>query len=496
MKLALSLTARLTLLFVLVSSSVLIGLGWLLNAAVERHFIEMDRGLLEGKVEVLERLLASPPQAGEIQALDDAVIDMFRSDPELKIFVQTVGGSLILAPPDLPFPEQAIDRQRVDQADMIFSWRNGGSRYRGLATTMQTALPDLAPLLVVVAINIDHHERFMARYGRTLSVFIPVAAFLSGLLGWWAARRGLSPLHLLQERAASVTASQLDRRLPEESVPRELKGLARELNRMLIRLEEAFRRLSNFSSDLAHEMRTPVSNLLTQTQVALSRSRTEGEYQETLASNAEELDRLSRMIADMLFLARAENGLSLPSIEEIRLHDEIADLLEFYDALADEAGVRLQASGRAVVRGNRLMLRRALSNLLSNAIRHAGQGGQGGQGCEGGEAGEVRIDLAEESAVVSLIVENSGDPIPPEVIPMIFDRFYRAESDRPRHEGATGGLGLGLAITQAIVHAHGGHVSVTSGRAGASFRVTLPSGKSGGNGVRESDAPKNLANRP
>ncbi|QGT78925.1 heavy metal sensor histidine kinase [Guyparkeria halophila] len=462
MKLALSLTARLTLLFVLLSSSVLIGLGWLLNAAVERHFIEMDRSLLEGKVEVLERLLASPPDAQELQALDEAVLDMFRSDPKLKVFVRTDGGSTILAPPDLSFPDQAINRKQVEQADVLFAWSEGDSRYRGLATTMQTALSDLTPFLVVVAINIDHHERFMERYGRTLSVFIPVAAFLSGLLGWWASRRGLSPLRLLQQRAASVTASQLDCRLPEESVPRELRGLAHELNCMLVRLEEAFRRLSNFSSDLAHEMRTPVSNLLTQTQVALSRSRTQHEYQETLASSAEELDRLSRMIADMLFLAQADNGLSLPSIQEIRLHDEIADLLEFYDALAEEEGVRLQASGQASVRGNRLMLRRAFSNLLSNAIRHAGEGG------------EVRITIAEQSKTVSLIVENTGDPIPPSELPMIFDRFYRAEAARPRHGSTTGGLGLGLAITRAIIHAHDGEIAADSLGRRTRFHVTLP----------------------
>lgn len=459
MKLALSLTARLTLLFVLVSSSVLIGLGWLLNVAVERHFIEMDRGLLESKVDVLERLLAGPPEVGDLQALDESVFDMFRSDPELKVFARTLDGATILSPPDLAFPGQTLARRPVD---VLFSWRADGSRYRGLATTMETGLPGLAPLVVVVAINIDHHERFMERYGRTLSLFIPVAAFLSGLLGWWAARRGLAPLRLLQQRAASVTASQLDRRLPEESVPRELQGLVRELNRMLERLEEAFRRLSNFSSDLAHEMRTPVSNLLTQTQVALSRARSQQEYQETLASGAEELERLSRMIADMLFLARADNGLSLPSIQDVRLHDEIADLFEFYDALAEEEGVRFRASGQAVVRGNRLMLRRAFSNLISNAIRHAGEGG------------EVRIHIAERSETVSLTVENTGEPIPRSELPMIFDRFYRAEAARPRHGSATGGLGLGLAITRAIIHAHDGEIAADSLGRRTRFHVILP----------------------
>lgn len=457
-----SLTTRLTLLFILVSSAVLIGLAWVLHAAVERHFVAMDRGILQSKVEVLERLLARPPAQEELPALQQSVDEMFRSDPGLQLFVETTGGSVLLSSPETTFPVEQMRALAEGAMPSVFSWEAGQSRYRGLVKRIEPELADIDPLIVTAAINIDHHDRFMERYSRTLFVFIPVATVLSGLLGWWAARRGLSPLRLIQERAAAVTASQLSQRLPEDSVPRELTGLAHELNCMLERLEEAFRRLSNFSSDLAHEMRTPVSNLLTQTQVALSRSRSSREYQEVLASSAEELDRLSRMISDMLFLAKADNGMSIPSTQELQLHEEIADLFEFYDALAEEEGVTLSSSGKAVVRGNRLMLRRALSNLLSNALRHAEDGGR------------VAVRLQEHPKTVVVSVENTGLPIPQDEQLRIFERFYRSEGARTRPQGATGGLGLGLAITRAIVQAHGGDIMASSSGGITRFLVTLP----------------------
>ncbi|RRQ23831.1 HAMP domain-containing protein [Guyparkeria sp. SCN-R1] len=455
-----SLTTRLTLLFVLVSSAVLIGLAWVLHAAVERHFVEMDRGILQSKVEVLERLLSRPPAQEELPALQQSVDEMFRSDPGLQLFVETAGGNVLLSSTETAFPADRIRALAEGKTPSVISWQADESRYRGLVKRIEPELADIDSLIVTAAINIDHHDRFMDRYSRTLFVFIPIATVFSGLLGWWAARRGLSPLRLIQERAAAVTASQLSQRLPEDSVPRELTGLTHELNCMLDRLEEAFRRLSNFSSDLAHEMRTPVSNLLTQTQVVLSRSRSAAEYQEVLASSAEELDRLSRVISDMLFLAKAENGMSTPSTQELRLDEEIADLFEFYDALAEEEGVSLTSSGRAVVRGNRLMLRRALSNLLSNALRHSRPGGH------------VGVFIRDRDGTVELTVENEGAAIPAEELPRLFDRFYRGDPARSRDD--TAGVGLGLAITQALIRAHSGTIRAESGKGVTRFVVELP----------------------
>jgi len=287
---------------------------------------------------------------------------------------------------------------------------------------------------------------------------VTIAAALTGLLGWIAVRRGLAPLQTIRQGAAGVTANRLDYRLKADAVPLELAELAETLNAMLARLEESFRRLTDFSSDLAHELRTPVSNLMTQTQVALSKARSADEYRDVLASNTEEYERLSRMIADMLFLAQADNGLIVLRRESIDLAAEVNTLFEFFDALAEEKALHLSLTGNGHVSGDRLMLRRALANLLSNAIRHTPLNGDIG----------VRIAVADDATTLS--IANTGEGIPPEHLTRIFDRFYRADPSRHRDgEGA----GLGLAITRSIIRAHGGEIDVYSGPQGVRFEIRL-----------------------
>jgi two-component system heavy metal sensor histidine kinase CusS len=247
--------------------------------------------------------------------------------------------------------------------------------------------------------------------------------------------------------------------LAVESIPVELAEVAQTLNEMLARLEASFRRLSDFSSDLAHELRTPVSNLLTQTQVTLSKTRTLVEYQNVLASNAEEFERLSRTIADMLFLAKSDNDLIVPHRESVDMAAEVASLFEFYEALAEEKGLSLTSSGNGTAFGDRLMLRRAINNLLSNAVRHTP------------EKGRIAVNVASDGAGVALSVENTGEAIAPEHLPRLFDRFYRTDSARQHFaEGA----GLGLAITRSIVRAHGGEVSASSAEGLTQFSIRIP----------------------
>jgi two-component system heavy metal sensor histidine kinase CusS len=299
----------------------------------------------------------------------------------------------------------------------------------------------------------------MASFRVTLWLFVLVAAALTGLLGWVATRRALAPLRAIKQGAAGITASQLNHRLSLEAVPVELAELAETLNDMLARLEESFRRLSDFSSDLAHELRTPISNLMTQTQVSLSRARSVDEYQDILSSNAEELERMARMVSDMLFLAKADNGLITTSTETVVLNDEVKSLFDFYEALADASSVALVTHGQATVTADRLMLRRALSNLLSNAIRHADP------------HTAVSITLETHENTVTIMLENTGPGIAPEHLPRLFDRFYRVDASRQR---SSEGAGLGLAITQSIVHAHAGTISATSEGGITRFTLVLP----------------------
>jgi two-component system heavy metal sensor histidine kinase CusS len=316
--------------------------------------------------------------------------------------------------------------------------------------------------VVAVATDITHHEHFMSSFRTTLWSVVILAAILTGFLGWIAVRRGLAPLQAIKREAASITAHRLDSRLATDSIPTELADLAETLNEMLARLEGSFRRLSDFSSDLAHELRTPVSNLLTQTQVTLSKARTSDEYRDVLASNVEEFERLSRMIADMLFLAKSENDLIIPNRESVDLALEVEGLLEYYGVLADEKHVELGYVGSGVVWGDRLMIRRAISNLLSNAVRHAPHGGRVA----------VRIDDSDQR-VAKLVVENTGDTIPAEHMERLFDRFYRVDTSR-QYLGE--GAGLGLAITRSIARAHNGEIQGRSGDGITAFELTLPFG--------------------
>jgi two-component system heavy metal sensor histidine kinase CusS len=268
----------------------------------------------------------------------------------------------------------------------------------------------------------------------------------------------------MKRRAAAVTGQQLQERMPEDAVPIEMADLARELNEMLGRLQNDFQQLSDFAADLAHEFRTPISNLLTQTQVTLSTQRNLKTYQDTLASNAEELQRLARVVSDMLLLAKTERGVDLPHKESFSAAQEARELVEFYEAVADEKRILMSVEGDGRIYGDRLMFRRAVSNLLSNALRHAPVGGV------------VSVRIESSSREIGVTVENTGKEIPPDVLPRLFDRFYRADSAR-RHP-ASDGAGLGLSITKAIVEAHGGAVSATSDREWTRFRLVFPERRS------------------
>jgi two-component system heavy metal sensor histidine kinase CusS len=340
-------------------------------------------------------------------------------------------------------------------------WKTANNTpFRGIAALATTGIENAPPAVVAVATDISHHELFMESFRRTLWLFVALAALLTGFLGWIAVRRGLAPLQAMRRKAEGITAQKLDARLSIDAIPVELMGLAETLNAMLSRLEDSFRRLSDFSSDLAHEFRTPISNLLTQTQVTLSRQRTPEEYRDILASNVEEFERLSRMIADMLFIAKADEGRIVPSRETLYLAQLISDVVEYHRLVADEKAVSLAISGNGLIQGDPLMIRRAISNLLSNAIRHTPEGGCVAVAVSSVQGGRVCIS-----------VSNTGETIPASHLPRLFDRFYRAD---PSRTGDGGHSGLGLAIIKSIVEAHGGEVAVDSEAGQTSFRLVFP----------------------
>ena len=456
-----SITYRLTLLFAAVSTAVLLVLGLSIGNSVERHFEEQDMEVLSGKLELTRHALEKAYSQSDLEALPRQLDDALVGHHGLAVVVLAPSGQTLFVTSGAEFPQVLLARNPDMSTSRPMIWKSkNGVPLRGISGVVQTGIEGAMPAVVAVATDISHHEQFMRSFRVTLWSVVVLAALIAGFLGWMAVRRGLAPLHAIEREAAAITADRLHSRLATESIPVELMDLAETLNRMLARLEDSFRRLSDFSSDIAHELRTPVSNLLTQTQVMLARARTVEEYQDVLASNAEELERMAKMIADMLFLAKADNDLVVPDLEAVDLRAEAEGLASFHEAVAAENGVALTVDGGATVSGDRLMLRRAIDNLLSNAFGHTPRGGY------------VRIRIGMNGdRTARILVENSGETISPEHLPRLFDRFYRADPSRKRFSG---GVGLGLAITRSIIQAHGGTASVRSTAGITEFELEIP----------------------
>lgn len=450
-----SLALRLSLLFSIAAVLVFSAFGWLLGRSIEDHFEIEDLRELDVIAQAVQRTLAPQHDAADPAALAgklDALLEahhgasLYVLGPDLRVVFASPGPDLSAVVRENNLSAGAHEREDADHA------------YRYILRRIDTSSGDGA-YTVAVALIVDHHLRFLEGFRGGLWLMIAVSIAIMSLMGWIAVRHGLAPLHDIVTTIRRLSTDRLDTRLSPESVPNELVDLARSFNEMLGRVEEAFQRLSNFSADIAHELRTPVASLMTQTQVMLSQARSVEEYRETLYSNMEEYERMAQMIGDMLFLAQAENGLCKPSVVEVRLADEVRTLFDYYEAWAEERAVALTLDGDAHVMGDRLMLRRALSNLLSNAIGHADYGGT------------VTVSLATNDGEAFITVENPGAELSPEHLPRLFDRFYRVDPSRRR-----GGVGLGLAIVKSIVQAHGGQIEVISNEGHVRFRITLPTG--------------------
>lgn len=459
-----SVTFRLTLFFSTVSTLVLLAVGYLVGSLVESHFVQRDMNEIEGTTEVVRNVLAKVGYHSDLdlvpQLLEDALVG------HAGVFIKIVGpeGRVLFASSDALSPNAhpgtlAMPDSRSRGGPDVREY--GGHAFRQSVVAVPLGIAGISPAEVLIAVNIDHERDFMAEFGRILWLSIAAGILLTGVLAWTAARRGLEPIRRIAALAQGISASRLGERLPLDTVPPELSDLVSALNAMLARLENSFRRLSDFSSDLAHELRTPVANLVTETEVALSRTRSADEYREVLYSNLEEYSRLSRMIGDMLFLAKADHGLIVPRQETVDLAAETQGLFAFYEALAEEREVALALEGAGSIAGDRLMIRRALSNLLSNALRYAPRGKSVTVRIEALPAGETR-----------LTVENPGDDIAAEQLPRLFDRFFRLDTSRQK---TSEGTGLGLPITRSILEAHQATINAFSANGTIRFEIRFPS---------------------
>jgi two-component system heavy metal sensor histidine kinase CusS len=456
-----SLALRLTLLFGTAAALIFPCFGWFINRSMEQHFEAEDIAELQVIVRAVEEALSGVHSQANLTSLEGRFRDLLVGHHRASMYLLGEDKRPIYAGPgpDLSTVAQSLD-EKTD-GNTLHRWKDAKHSYRVMIRRVgEGETTARQPYIIAIAVQIDYHLEFLEHFRRTLWLVVSGSIAIMTLMGWIAVRQGHAPLRDIVGQIRRISANELNTRLPPDSVPRELTDLAVSFNEMLERVDQAFHRLSDFNADIAHELRTPIANLMTQTQVALSRARSIDQYREILYSNMEEYERMAQMVGDMLFLAQAENSARNINGVDLDLAREVRTLFDYYEGWAEERGVSLALEGAARVPGDRLMLQRALGNLLSNAIWHTVTGGT------------VRVELGTAlDGTVGIAVENTGADIPPEAIPKLFDRFYRVDPSRQRDGN---GAGLGLAIVKSIVDAHGGNIDVVSAAGRTRFRITLP----------------------
>lgn len=350
-------------------------------------------------------------------------------------------------------------------------WRGSdGRRYRVLRGTIRGTNPASGlPEVVGVVMTREAAKTREVRRGELTRLLAALGAALvvAGDLGVVIARTVLADARRLGAAAGRIGAQALHERLALDDVPVELEASARAFNRMLDRLQASFDRLSRFSAEVAHDLRTPIGNLLGEAQVALSRERDAAEYRSVLESAVEEYERMSRMIGNMLFLARSDNDQTVLQREPIALDRLVPRVAAYFELVAEERHVALRAVVQAppgvpaILFADESLVTRALGNLLSNALRHADPGT------------EVLLRAtADAGGACAIEVANHGPRIPAELLERVFERFFRVAAAR---EDSAAGSGLGLAIVRSIMDLHRGSVDVASDAERTAFTLRFPS---------------------
>lgn len=460
-----SLSLRVTALVGITTTLCLLVVGLIIQQSIDRHFAEQDAEEIQIVADSLRDSLES--SAMDLDNVDINALFQYAAAGHLGIYfmVAEENGSILysMPGPDLSVVAASTGLVETVDSDSLFTWMDNEQTFRGAVLsidvpTANTSAGISRQFIITVAAAMDFHMSFMESFNTTLWGIMVTASLITVFVAWVAVMQGHAPLRYVSSRIRSVGYDHLDLRLDTEKVPAELIELVSSFNDMIERVENAFNRLSNFSADIAHELRTPITNITTQTQVALNKSRNTEEYREILYSNLEEYERMAKMVNDLLTLAKTEGGLLKPLFTELDLAIEISELFEYFEVLAEEKGISLELTGKCKpVRGDRSMVRQALSNFVSNAIRYTPEGGR------------VQVSLKTEGDNALIRIENPGPDIPQEYLPKLFDRFYQTD---PSRQGE--GIGLGLAIAKSIVDIHDGAIEVSSSGGTTVFSISLP----------------------
>ena len=457
-----SLALRVTALVGIATTLVFLLFNWVILRSLEHHFAQQDAHELEAVTTALAQplhQLASDIASDELkQHLANAVA----GHHGMTYGVYDGSGNSIYATPGPDLSKLASSKKLVNRitADDLIVWQEDQRSYRGVVIQLPADDSAAPGYRIVAAMDIGFHLDFLAEFKRMLWWATGLVMCLALGVAWLAVQWGHLPIRKVNEEIRAIRSSKLDVRLDPRDVPIELAELVFAFNDMLARIEEGFTRLSHFSADIAHELRTPVTNLVTQTHVALGQPRSNEEYREILYSNLEEFDRMGRMIGDMLFLAQTENDPRNLRLSTIDLSELVRSLFDYFEALAEDSGITLGVKGAiGSIAADREMLTRALNNLLSNAIRHTPRGKS------------ITVLLSQDEQWTTISVVNPGERIPERDLPKLFNRFYRVDPARQRN---TAGAGPGLAIVKSIAEAHGGSVAVTSSELVTRFDLVLP----------------------
>jgi two-component system heavy metal sensor histidine kinase CusS len=401
----------------------------IIYSATAMRLHDAQRDTLVDKTRVLSEFIAAACSDGEQELLN-----------KLQIFEPVRAGT-------------QLSLQRGDGSVLFSEPPNPDHRYR-IGNDFQVPAPEIAGGVVRGRLEIDvtHDRRMLKGLAVTLLVAALGCAALTGMGIRWLVRRDLQPLADLAAQTRAISPRRLDQRLQLEAPAAELRPWIEQFNALMDRLERAYAQLEGFNADVAHELRTPLATLIGETEVALSRERSAESLRETLASNLEEMQRLSAMVNDMLFLSSADRGAVARRGQPVSLAQLARQVAEFHEGTLDDAGLRLDVVGDATVAVDEPLVKRALSNLLGNATRFAAPGStvQVKIGAEAASASEVEV-----------VVSNQGLGIAPQQLPRLFDRFFRADESRCC-EGSEQHHGLGLAIVAAIARMHAGRTLARS----------------------------------
>nr|WP_311530186.1 heavy metal sensor histidine kinase [uncultured Ralstonia sp.] len=427
-----SLTGRLAMLFSILVTVALASVGAYAYYSLDAQLRSRDVEIVEAKLTQVAHAMRDAGSGVWSHDIEHSVADLMRGYEGLALRVRTLEGKLVFRTSDtLP-----LDFDRGLPAE--------GVRDEGMWVTGKRAvdtLPGISSAYVSVARRGADRQQVVGRFGKSIAAGVLVSVVLTTLLGAFITRRELKPAQSLVQQVNRINVEQLNYRVSAPVTPTEVHEIGVAFNAMLERMEAGYERLYRFSADLAHDLRTPLNNLIGHTEVALSRERTGAEYAALLDANLAEYQRLSRMIDAMLFLARADAATAKLDRVSVDLGAELSKIAEYFTVLSEDKGVTITVAASGWVNADLMMFRRAIGNLLSNAIRHAEPGST------------VVVSSERERDSVTIHVANTGSSIPDTDLERVFDRFYRGDQARSNSDQSTG---LGLAIVRSIMELHDG----------------------------------------